>query len=64
MIGVEFARDLSVLAVYHALLERGFLAGCKPAANLLRFYPPLVLETAQVDRFIACLEAVLTEKKS
>jgi len=63
MIGVEFAEETPVMPLYLALLEQGFLAGCKPAANLLRFYPPLMLETDQVDRFIECLEAALTEKE-
>jgi len=66
MIGVEFAEagSPSVMALYRALLEQGCLAGCKPAADLLRFYPPLILETDQVDRSVVCLEAVLTEKES
>jgi 4-aminobutyrate aminotransferase-like enzyme len=51
-----------VLGLYHALLERGFLAGCKPAANLLRFYPPLVLQDAQVDRFVGSLETTLSRR--
>ena len=56
MIGVEFARETSVSALYHALLEQGFLAGCKPAAQLLRLYPPFVLSEAQADRFVESLD--------
>ena len=59
MIGVEFAEGTSVMALYRALLEQGYLAGCKPAANLLRFYPPLSLEAEQVDQFVGSLEQVL-----
>ena len=43
MIAVAFGPETPVIELYHALLEQGFLAGCKPAANLLRFYPPLIL---------------------
>jgi 4-aminobutyrate aminotransferase-like enzyme len=49
----------SVAALYHALLERGFLAGCKPAANLLRFYPPLVLPQESALRLTQDLAQVL-----
>jgi acetylornithine aminotransferase len=64
MIGVEFEAGTPVLALYRALLEQGFLAGCKPAASLLRFYPPLILGTDQVDRLVGSLEQVLRGKRS
>jgi 4-aminobutyrate aminotransferase-like enzyme len=50
--------------LYRALLEQGFLAGYKPAANLLRFYPPLVLERNQVNQFVESLGRVLLWSES
>ncbi|WP_291566358.1 MULTISPECIES: aminotransferase class III-fold pyridoxal phosphate-dependent enzyme [unclassified Clostridium] len=47
MIAVEFndnAEKFSLESVYLQLVERGFLAGFKPVANLLRFYPPLTIK--------------------
>jgi acetylornithine aminotransferase len=63
MIGVEFEESASpaVMALYRALLKQGFLAGCKPVASLLRFYPPLVLTREQVDRFLKSLEQILLQ---
>ena len=60
MMAIELAPD-SAGKAYRALLERGFLAGYKPEANLLRFYPPLTLEEEDVDRFLMALEEVLAE---
>jgi 4-aminobutyrate aminotransferase-like enzyme len=48
--------------LYRALLEQGLLAGCKPAANLLRFYPPLTLQEADVDRFVESLATTLSRR--
>ncbi len=45
--------------VHRALLERGFLVGCKPAANLLRFYPPLVIGEDEIRGLVAALDLVL-----
>jgi 4-aminobutyrate aminotransferase-like enzyme len=45
--------------VHRALLERGFLVGCKPQANLLRFYPPLVIGEDEIRGLVAALDLVL-----
>jgi acetylornithine aminotransferase len=66
MIGIELEsdRDHSATALYRALLERGYLVGCKPAASLLRLYPPLTLEKEQGDRFVTSLAQVLRRSAS
>lgn len=50
---------LSVEAVYHALLEQGFLAGYYPAGNVLRFDPSLTIEEKDVERLLECLDHIL-----
>ncbi len=59
MIAVEFAEGFPIGSVYHGLLERGFIAGFKPAFNLLRFYPPLVVPEDDVARLVESLDAIL-----
>jgi acetylornithine aminotransferase len=63
MIAMELVSDgegLAALPVYHALLERGFIVGCKPAANLLRFYPPLIIGEEEIAGLVAALDSVLS----
>jgi acetylornithine/N-succinyldiaminopimelate aminotransferase len=45
--------------IYHHLLDRGFLVGCKPAASLLRFYPPFVIGEDEIRGLLAALDLVL-----
>lgn len=58
MLVMEFEPDSrpSVVDVDRALLGRGFLVGCKPQANLLRFYPPLVIEEEEIRSLLAALD--------
>ncbi len=48
-----------VTPLFRKLLDRGFLVGCKPAARLLRFYPPLVISEDDIDGLLAALDDVL-----
>jgi len=62
MIVLEFEKaggTSRLLEVYRALLERGHLAGCKPAAELLRFYPPLTIAEDDIDRLLGDLDRIL-----
>jgi acetylornithine/N-succinyldiaminopimelate aminotransferase len=66
MIALEFEdghEPSPAIAVYRGLLERGFLAGCKPAANLLRFYPPLTIGEEDVAQLLEGLDQVLEGSK-
>ncbi|MCX6099614.1 MAG: aminotransferase class III-fold pyridoxal phosphate-dependent enzyme [Candidatus Bipolaricaulota bacterium] len=61
MLVMEFDPDSrpSAVDVHRALLGRGFLVGCKPQANLLRFYPPLVIEEEEIRGLLAALDLLL-----
>ncbi|MEW6756743.1 MAG: aspartate aminotransferase family protein, partial [Acidobacteriota bacterium] len=62
MATLEFQPDgpgFALAEVHRRLLEKGFLAGFKPAARILRFYPPLVLPEAEADRLLTALEEIL-----
>jgi acetylornithine/N-succinyldiaminopimelate aminotransferase len=48
----------SATSVYGELLERGFIVGCKPAANLLRFYPPLTIGEEDIAGLVESLDSV------
>ncbi len=56
------AEEDIVTPLFRKLLARGFLVGCKPAARLLRFYPPLVISEDDVDGLLAALGEVLEDK--
>lgn len=56
MIGVEMANP--VAPIVHALLEQGII--CGPAgSNALRFVPPLIVSTEQIDKVLDALKTVL-----
>jgi acetylornithine aminotransferase len=62
MIALEFRDDgcgSLTTSVYRRLLDRGLLVGCKPAFNLLRFYPPLTLAETDVGRLVEELDDAL-----
>ncbi len=62
MTGVELQRGderFSATLLYHKLLERGFLVGYNPAANLLRFYPALTIGEKDLDRLLETLDQIL-----
>ena len=52
-------RKDAVTPLFRGLFDRGFLVGCKPAASLLRFYPPLVVSEDDVDGLLTALARVL-----
>ncbi len=63
MIAMEFQADdehFSLNSVYHQLVERGFLVGFKPAARLLRFYPPLTIGEDKITQLVDNLNQILS----
>jgi 4-aminobutyrate aminotransferase-like enzyme len=63
MIALEFAPGVARAvqdAVHAGLVARGFLCGYKPAASLLRLYPPLVIGRDELERFVTALDETLT----
>jgi acetylornithine/N-succinyldiaminopimelate aminotransferase len=61
MLAVQFDRADENMArsVFYDLLEQGFIVGCKPVPNLIRFLPPLLLSHDDVSNFVEALDAVL-----
>jgi acetylornithine aminotransferase len=59
MIAVELADEAAGQSVYERLMEAGFLAGWKPAAKVLRFYPPLTVAEEELARLVEALDAAL-----
>jgi len=62
MIAMEFEGNyehFSVTSVYRELLERGFLVGYNPAANLLRFYPALTIGEEDITQLLENLDHIL-----
>ena len=57
-LSAERGRDPATTA-FERLLKRGILVGCKPAARLLRFYPPLMIAENEIDRLLSALDEIL-----
>jgi len=51
---------ISAEEVYYSLLGRGLIVGLNPAANLLRFYPPLTISSCDIQELLNGLETFLT----
>ena len=67
MIALEFAPGVARAfqdAVHAGLVARGFLCGYKPAACLLRLYPPLVIGHDDLERFVTALDESLTASET
>ena len=61
LLALEFHPHETVSAswVYHTLLEEGFLVGCYPAGNILRFDPSLTIENEDIKQLLVCLNSIL-----
>jgi acetylornithine/N-succinyldiaminopimelate aminotransferase len=44
-------------------MENGFLINCIQE-KILRFIPPLIISTAEIDQLVKCLDQVLTQAES
>jgi acetylornithine aminotransferase len=65
MIAMEFEghdKGFSAASAYRKLLEGGFIVGYNPAANLLRFYPPLIIGEEDVTQLLESLEHVIKSR--
>lgn len=61
VLALEFAsgNKLNASWAYRQLLKEGFLVGCYPAANILRFDPPLTIERDDIDLLLQCIDSIL-----
>lgn len=59
MIAVELYKDGIVTTVFREMMERGYFIGVNPLANILRFYPPLIIKEKDVFDMCVELESVL-----
>jgi acetylornithine aminotransferase len=61
MVAVEFHERLKAGLVFERMLDRGFLVGCSPGYNAMRFMPALTIQPREIQALIDNLEQVLTE---
>jgi acetylornithine/N-succinyldiaminopimelate aminotransferase len=62
MLAMEFNRSPdgpSVTRIHRELYKRGFIVGCRPAAQLLRFYPALTIGEEDIARLVENLDHIL-----
>lgn len=62
MIALEFdsrREGFSVARLYRELLDRGFIVGYHPAANLLRFQPPLIIGEQDIAVLLENLKQII-----
>jgi 4-aminobutyrate aminotransferase/(S)-3-amino-2-methylpropionate transaminase len=63
MIGIEFGSGAEALGLVRALLERGYIVLPASAdARVISLTPPLTIEPARLDGFVAALDAALRER--
>jgi acetylornithine/succinyldiaminopimelate/putrescine aminotransferase len=60
MIGLELAREGK--SVVQECLQRGFLINCTNE-TVLRFIPPLIITTKEIDRLVQALDEILATWK-
>ena len=65
LLGVELHphQELTVEALYYALLDKGFLTGYYPAGNVLRLDPALTIEKQLIDQFLKAIDLILSESE-
>ena len=60
LLGLKLNQDGA--PIVNACLERGFVINCVQG-NILRFAPPLIISTGEIDALIDCLDAILSTKE-
>ena len=62
MVGVEFRTSEAASAVYQSLFAQGVIGGlCGPASEVIRFSPPLIIESAAITRVLEAFGSALEE---
>jgi acetylornithine aminotransferase len=59
LLGIKL--DFNAESMVGKCMQQGFLINCIQE-NILRFVPPLIIEEAQIDALVACLDELLQEK--
>ncbi len=59
MLGIEIAADIPAKDIQQKLLEAGFVAATA-GGNVLRFYPPYIIQRCDIDSLIDALKSVLS----
>jgi 4-aminobutyrate aminotransferase len=60
MVGVEFRSAEAASAMYEALFAQGVICGlCGPASEVIRFAPPLIIESAAITRLLEAFGSAL-----
>ena len=59
LLGIKL--DFNAESMVSRCMERGFLINCIQE-NILRFVPPLIIEEAEIDALVDCLDKLLQEK--
>lgn len=65
MIAVEFINSnnyFSLPKLFQELWNSGFIIGFKPAANIIRFFPPLIISEEKIKKFLGKFETLLSEQ--
>ncbi len=58
----ESSIDPKTLGIVHKnLFDTGFIVGLKLAANVIRFYPPLIVEHYMIDAMVEALDTILND---
>lgn len=60
LLGLKLNQDGA--PIVNACLERGFVINCVQG-NILRFAPPLIISTGEIDALIDCLDTILSTKE-
>ena len=58
LLGLDLACD--GVSIVKACMERGFLINCTQE-HILRFIPPLIVQEAEIDALIGCLDSIFKE---
>jgi len=62
LLGMEFVRseNFSVQMVAQELLKEGYLVGCIPAGNIIRFDPAFTIEKEDIVRFLSSFDEIIS----
>ena len=59
MCAVEFHSRLNAGDVFERMLAHGIIVGCNLDNNLIRFMPPLVVTTEEIEKIVSVLQEII-----
>ncbi|WBW97818.1 aminotransferase class III-fold pyridoxal phosphate-dependent enzyme [Oceanirhabdus sp. W0125-5] len=62
-LGMELDKVIQIDDIFNEMLQEGYFIGINPKINLLRFFPPLIIEKKDITEMCTALKSILRKRQ-